>query len=38
MDILTFTTSDVFNYFLTIYVYISAPMFTAFGVMGLMRN
>jgi len=38
MEVLEFTTSPVFNYFFSLYIYISAPIFVGLSVMGLMRN
>ncbi len=38
MEVLAFTNSEVFNYFFSIYVYISAPIFIGLSVMALMRN
>lgn len=38
MEILEFTNSEVFNYFFSMYVYISAPIFVGLSIMGLMRN
>lgn len=36
--VLEFTSNAVFNYFFSVYVYISVPMFIAFAIMGLLRN
>lgn len=38
MEVLAFTNSEVFNYFMSVYVYISAPMLVGLAVMGLLRN
>lgn len=36
--VLEFTSNAVFNYFFSVYVYISVPMFIGFAIMGLLRN
>ena len=38
MEILAFTNSEVFNYFFSMYVYISAPIFIGLSIMSVMRN
>jgi len=38
MEVLAFTSSEVFNYFFSVYIYVSAPMLVGFAIMGLMRN
>ena len=38
MEVISFTNSDVFNYFFSLYVYMSAPIFVGLSVMSVMRN
>ncbi len=38
MEVLEFTNSVVFNYFFSVYVYISAPIFIGLSIMALLRN
>ena len=38
MEILEFTSSVVFNYFFSIYVYISIPIIAGISVMSLIKN
>jgi hypothetical protein len=38
MEVLEFTSSLTFNYFLSVYIYISAPILIGLSIMGVMRN
>lgn len=38
MEILEFTNSGVFNYFFSVYIYISAPILIGLSIMGVLRN
>jgi hypothetical protein len=38
MEVLQFTNSEVFNYFFSVYVYISAPIFIGLSIMAVLRN
>jgi len=38
MEVLAFTSSEVFNYFFSEFIYISAPIMIGLSVMAVMRN